>query len=46
MAFTSVTTSSPSSSTADFATDEIFMGFEPEIVDPNQAIEKAKEQLR
>ena len=45
MAFTSVMTSSPSSSTANFATNDIFMGFEPEITDLNKAVEKAKEQL-
>ena len=46
MTFTSVVTSSPSSSTADFASDDTFLGFEPEAIDPNQAIKKAKEQLR
>src|SRR5882724_12183627 len=45
MAFTSIATSSPSSSNAAFATDDTFMGFELEIVDLNQAIEEAKEQL-
>ena len=35
----------PSSSTADFTTDDTFTGFELEIVDPNQAIAKAKEQF-
>ena len=46
MAFTSIATSSPSSSTADFATGDTFMGFKLEIVDPYEAVEKAKEQLR
>ena len=45
MAFTSIMTSSPLSSNAAFAADDTFMGFEPEIVNPNQAIEEAKEQL-
>jgi len=45
MASTSIATSSHLSSTADFTTNNIFMGFETEIVNPNEAIEKAKEQL-
>jgi len=45
MAFTSIVTSSPLSSTTDYAADDTFMGFEPEIINPNQAVEKAKEQL-
>ena len=45
MAFTSVATSSPLSSTADFTDDNTFTGFEPEIIDLNEAVEKAKEQL-
>ena len=46
MSFSSIAASSPSSSTAGFATDDLFMGFELEIVNLNEAIEKAKEQLR
>ena len=45
MAFSSIAASFPLSSTADFSANDIFMGFEPEIVDTNEAIEKAKEQL-
>jgi len=45
MAFSSIATSLPLSSTADFATDDVFMGFKPDIVNPNKAIVKAKEQL-
>ena len=45
MAFTSILTSSPSSSTTDFTADDTFLGFKLEVVDPNQAVEKAKEQL-
>jgi len=45
MAFTSVMTSSPSSSNAAFATDDTFMGFELEIVNPNQAIENQAIEL-
>ena len=46
MASTSILTSSPSFSTTDFATNDTFLGFELEVVSPNQAIKKAKEQLR
>jgi len=42
MAFTPIVTSSPSSSNAAFTADNIFMGFEQEIVNLNQAIEDAK----
>ena len=45
MAFNPIATSSPSSSNATFAINDTFMGFEPEIINPNQAIEEAKEQL-
>jgi len=46
MASTSILTLLPSSSTADFASNNTFLGFELEVVDPNQAIKEAKEQLR
>ena len=45
MAFTPVSTSLPSSSTTDFATNDTFLGFKLEVINPNQAVKKAKEQL-
>ena len=45
MASTSVSISSPSSCTTDFAANDTFLGFKPEVVNPNQAVKKAKEQL-
>jgi len=45
MASTSVSNPLPSSSTADFATDDTFLGFKLEVIDSNKAIQKAKEQL-
>ena len=45
MAFSSIAASSPLSSTADFAANDVFMGFELEFIDLNEAIENAREQL-